>query len=77
MPTAAASTSSEKDTFWGRDYNSVSGGQFSGAAGGERTYHEEPRGLKGTKKKTHSAWTKLVIWLRTRLIRLGKRSEHS
>jgi hypothetical protein len=27
-----------------------------------------------TKKKTHSAWTSFMMWLRTRLLRMGKRA---
>jgi hypothetical protein len=33
--------------------------------------------LKETKKKTHSAWTKLMMWLRTRFIRMGRKKDHS
>ncbi|QSZ37592.1 hypothetical protein DSL72_008690 [Monilinia vaccinii-corymbosi] len=30
--------------------------------------------MSNTKKKTHSAWTKLMMWLRTRFMRLGKKA---
>ncbi|KAJ8066099.1 hypothetical protein OCU04_005190 [Sclerotinia nivalis] len=30
--------------------------------------------MSNTKKKTHSAWTKLMMWLRTRFLRLGKKT---
>ncbi|KAI9648064.1 hypothetical protein NHQ30_002692 [Ciborinia camelliae] len=30
--------------------------------------------MSNTKKKTHSAWTKLMMWLRTRFMRLGKKT---
>lgn len=31
--------------------------------------------ISNTKKKTHSAWTKLMMWLRTRFIRIGKNGD--
>lgn len=31
---------------------------------------------KSAKKKTHSAWTKLMMWLRTRIIRMGRKHEY-
>lgn len=30
--------------------------------------------MSNTKKKTHGAWTKLMLWLRTRFMRLGKKA---
>ncbi|KAL2060102.1 hypothetical protein VTL71DRAFT_9924 [Oculimacula yallundae] len=65
----------EKDVFVGRDYNSVAQQQtptFAGVGGGEEFY--QPRRSGTAKLKTHSAWTKFVMWLRTRFIRMGKKN---
>ncbi|KAF8850376.1 hypothetical protein BDZ45DRAFT_195985 [Acephala macrosclerotiorum] len=59
------------DVFVGRGYDSVSAGQTPPAFGDGS--HERPRrNTNTTKAKTHSAWTKFVMWLRTRFIRLRK-----
>lgn len=66
-------TMQEKDVFVGRDYNSVLQQQtptFTGV-GEEQLY--QPRRSGTAKLKTHSAWTKFVMWLRTRFIRMGKK----
>ncbi|KAG4429738.1 hypothetical protein IFR05_014780 [Cadophora sp. M221] len=66
-------TMQEKDVFVGRDYNSVLQQQtptFSGV-GEEQLY--QPRRSGTAKLKTHSAWTKFVMWLRTRFIRMSKK----
>jgi len=59
------------DGFIGWDYNSVpiqtpphTAESFEGTRRGRTTV--------STKKKTHSAWTRLVMWLRTRFMRMGK-----
>lgn len=59
--------------MFGRDYNSVPGQNPPYMAEG---LEDAPRRTRkeSTKKKTHSAWTKLMMWLRTRFIRLGKKS---
>ncbi|KAM3078194.1 hypothetical protein ACMFMG_002510 [Clarireedia jacksonii] len=65
------------DDFFGRDYNTVniSTPPFI------TEEHEQPNrshtAMSNTKKKTHSAWTKLMMWLRTRFIRLGKKKRNS
>jgi len=56
------------NVFIGRDYESVAAG--TPVYGGEA--HEAPR-RADMKKKTHSAWTKLMMWIRTRFIRMGKK----
>jgi hypothetical protein len=61
------------DSF-ARPYNSVPM-QAPPFAGDE---FEPPRRshtvISGTKKKTHSSWTKFMMWLRTRFIRMGSSS---
>jgi len=69
----------EKDGFVGREYDSVPGQTPPYTQEG---FEEQPRrshtGFSGTKKKTHSTFTKFMMWLRTRFIRLGgKKKEHS
>jgi len=65
------------DDFFGRDYNTVSLSTPPFIA----EEHEQPNrshtAMSNTKKKTHSAWTKLMMWLRTRFIRLGKKKRTS
>jgi hypothetical protein len=57
-----------------RPYNSVPM-QAPPVAGDE---FEPPRRshtvMSDTKKKTHSTWTKFMMWLRTRFIRMGSTS---
>jgi hypothetical protein len=63
----------EPNGFLGRDYNSVPEQTLPYAA---RDGFEPPRRshtAQTAKKKTHSAWTKLMMWLRTRFIRIGKK----
>ncbi|KAH7318955.1 hypothetical protein BKA65DRAFT_409494 [Rhexocercosporidium sp. MPI-PUGE-AT-0058] len=67
-------TMQEKDGFVGRDYNSVLQQQtptFSGF--GDEQFHQ-PRRSGTAKLKTHSAWTKFVMWIRTRFIRMNKKN---
>ncbi|KAG9235956.1 hypothetical protein BJ875DRAFT_250808 [Amylocarpus encephaloides] len=55
-----------------RDYNSAPAQNAPYMA--ERYDEASGRPKKeSTKKKTHSAWTKLVMWLRTRFIRMGRK----
>ncbi len=81
-------TMTEKgESLVGREYDSVvadleppvfmdTGFGGGGGVGGEGVQRREG-GLKGTKKKTHGAWTKLMMWLRTRFIRMGRKRDHS
>ncbi|CAG8980820.1 hypothetical protein HYALB_00003748 [Hymenoscyphus albidus] len=57
--------------MFGRDYNSFHGQNPPYMAEG---LEDAPRRARkeSTKKKTHSAWTKLMMWLRTRFMRLGR-----
>ncbi|PVH72715.1 hypothetical protein DL98DRAFT_432672 [Cadophora sp. DSE1049] len=66
-------TMQEKDVFVGRDYNSVLQQQTpTFASVGEEQFYQ-PRRSGTAKLKTHSAWTKFVMWIRTRFIRMGKK----
>jgi hypothetical protein len=60
--------------FIGRDYNSV---PVLSPPLTTDEIPEPPRrtrtGASTTKKKTHSAWTQFMMWLRTRFLRMGKR----
>ncbi|KAH6681360.1 hypothetical protein B0J14DRAFT_214023 [Halenospora varia] len=72
-------TRNEKgDPMFVRDYNSVSGQRppFLGEGVGEtaRKGSYGKNKMETTKKKTHSAWTKLMMWIRTRFIRIGRKS---
>ncbi|KAE8451431.1 hypothetical protein EG329_004060 [Mollisiaceae sp. DMI_Dod_QoI] len=58
------------DVFIGRGYDSVPGQAPPVPFLGEG--YEQPRRTNTTKAKTHSAWTKFVMWLRTRFIRMRK-----
>lgn len=65
----------EKDTsgFVSRDYNSVpiqSAPWLSEGGGFEQARRD--RMSVSTKKKSHGAWTKFMMWLRTRLLRMKK-----
>lgn len=76
-------TMTEKgDSFLvGREYDSVmvqtppAFGEFAGE--GNMGARQREGALKETKKKTHSAWTKLMMWLRTRFIRMGSKRDRS
>jgi hypothetical protein len=65
----------------GREYDSVmvqtppAFGDFAGE--GNMGARQREGALKETKKKTHSAWTKLMMWLRTRFIRMGSKRDRS
>lgn len=66
-------TSYEKsDGLVGRDYNSASY-QSPPIPTDEATFNPPPRS-NTTKLKTHSAWTKFVMWLRTRILRISKKT---
>jgi hypothetical protein len=64
-------TSYEKaDGLIGRDYNSAPYNDPPIPA--EDIFVPPPRG-NTAKRKTHSAWTKFVMWLRTRILRMSKK----
>lgn len=67
-------TMQEKDVFVGRDYNSALQQQTPtfASVGDEQFY--QPRRSGTAKLKTHSAWTKFVMWIRTRFIRMSKKN---
>lgn len=68
---------SEKGGPLGRDYSTTaSQGPPSTALGAQGADEMPGRSRTSTataKKKTHSAWTKFMMWFRTRFIRLGKK----
>lgn len=72
------STNQEKsDEFVSRDYNTAT--PQPAPAMGDYTFEPPKRtktGASTTKKKTHSAWTSFMMWLRTRFLRMGRSSEH-
>lgn len=67
-------TAQEKgETFIGRDYNSVP--VLEPPLTAEDNFEPPKRSRTGastTKKKTHSAWTQFMMWLRTRILRMSK-----
>lgn len=58
----------------GTDYNSTShrAAPFHADSSGSDSYHQSRR--SSTKKKTHSLWTEFVLWLRTRIFKLGRKA---
>jgi hypothetical protein len=55
--------------FMSRDYNSAP--VLDPPAVNEESY-SPPRRSRTAKRKTHSAWTQFMMWLRTRFLRMGK-----
>jgi hypothetical protein len=74
-------TMTEKgESLVGREYDSVTVQTppvFTNGFAGEEGVQRREGALKETKKKTHSAWTKLMMWLRTRFIRIGRKRDRS
>ncbi|KAF4617035.1 hypothetical protein G7Y89_g15113 [Cudoniella acicularis] len=71
---------SEKgDPVFARDYNNLSGQSppYMAEEVPPATMRKTHKKMATTKKKTHSAWTKLMMWIRTRFIRMGRKREHS
>ncbi|KAK0124152.1 hypothetical protein ONS95_009135 [Cadophora gregata] len=66
-------TMQEKDGFVGRDYNSVPQQQTPTFMSVGEEQFSQPRRSGTAKLKTHSAWTKFVMWIRTRFIRMSKK----
>jgi len=66
----------EKDGLVGRGYNSI---PVQTPPDINEGFEERPRrsSTSNAKKKTHSAWTKFMMWFRTRIIRLGKKSKRT
>ncbi len=68
---------SEADGFMGREYGSVPPYGYGYAGQGQMPTDldeegfEAPRRGGSAKRKTHSAWTKFVMWLRTRFLRMS------
>jgi hypothetical protein len=56
----------------GRDYESVPT-QFAPYMGANLDEYPRRTHKDSTKKKTHSAWQKFMMWLRTRFIRIGNK----
>lgn len=71
---------SEKGPF-GTDYGSTTPQDLPyttpSAEGFEETPSRSQTAALNAKKKTHSAWTKFMMWFRTRFIRLGRKSHSS
>jgi len=65
-------TENEKVDFGTRSYDTVPTGQTPGARADDVHFQSTHR-TKTTKRKTTSAWTAFVLWLRTRLLKLGRR----
>ncbi|KAH8813347.1 hypothetical protein F5884DRAFT_335443 [Xylogone sp. PMI_703] len=67
----------EKGELLGRDYNTVRVQTPPRTAPETQAETMEPPRrsftVSRTKKKTHSTWTRFMIWLRTRFIRLGRK----
>jgi hypothetical protein len=64
------------DTFVGRDYDSAPL-QAPPATAADYGFDPPQRSRTAaftTRKKTHSAWTQFMMWLRTRFLRMGRKS---
>ncbi|KAH7156365.1 hypothetical protein EDB81DRAFT_388355 [Dactylonectria macrodidyma] len=70
--TANALADSEKVAFESRGYDSVPAAS-SPRARAEQVYFESARRNNTAKRKTTGAWTAFVLWLRTRLLKMGRR----
>lgn len=72
--TGTAGVIGEKDGDpFGQGYDSVQTGQRPQAKAEEVVFTPAPRRSKTAKRKTTGAWTSFVLWLRTRLLKLGRR----
>ncbi|KAF4451068.1 hypothetical protein F53441_5890 [Fusarium austroafricanum] len=65
-------TENEKVDFATRSYDTAPTGQTPGARADDVHFHSTHR-ANTTKRKTTSTWTAFVLWLRTRLLKLGRR----
>ena len=64
----------EKDSDpFGQGYHSVARGEMPTAKADEVAFTPAPRRSKTAKRKTTGTWTSFVLWLRTRLLKLGRR----
>lgn len=71
-------TMTEKgESLVARDYNSAPMQTPPFAGEGFEFPRPNHSTINTTKKKTHSAWTKLMMWLRTRFIRMGRKRDRS
>jgi hypothetical protein len=74
-PTKSDPTMQEKGFFVGGEYGSVPGQPPPNieeeAGDGHNGTRKSYTGFSGTKHKTHSTWTKFVMWLRTRFLRMS------
>jgi len=59
------------EPFVAREYSST--GQAQAPAGEDAS--NQPRRSGTAKRKTHGAWTKFMMWLRTRILRMSKKEE--
>ncbi|CAM1504489.1 Fc.00g020800.m01.CDS01 [Cosmosporella sp. VM-42] len=70
--TGTLDSSAEKLAFASRGYDSVPPGQIPRARA-DGVHFQPTRRNTTTKHKTTGAWTAFVLWLRTRLLKLGRR----
>jgi hypothetical protein len=68
-------TMQEKGGVIGHDYNSAPLQTPPFTVEGLDVPRRSHTTMSTTKKKTHGAWTKLMMWLRTRFIRMGKKKD--
>lgn len=67
----------EKDGFIGREYGSVPFETPSYNMDGFEQRQRSNTGFSNTKKKTHNMFTKALMWIRTRFIRMGGKKKRS
>lgn len=63
------------EMFMAQDYNAMAQGQAPPNLEDDedgQTPRRRRNTTSSTKKKTHSAWTTFMIWLRTRILRVGR-----
>ncbi|KAK6613532.1 hypothetical protein H4I95_01876 [Botrytis cinerea] len=66
----------KSEGIFGQNYNtaSIAAPPFLSEELGRGSPNRSHTAMSNTKKKTHNAWTKLMMWLKTRFMRLGKKS---
>jgi hypothetical protein len=70
---------SEKGVMYSHDYNSATPHcpPYTSEAFDEEFPTRRRTSSSNAKRKTHGAWTKFMMWIRTRFIRLGKKKSSS
>lgn len=71
-PAASAGSREKSAAFSSRSYDGVAAGQTPSARADDVHFRTATRS-KSAKRKTNGVWTAFVLWLRTRLLKMGRR----